>query len=51
MTYAIKNDHKSAPAYGYMHDKVKAILEGRGFKLKFISSPDQRDPDYTEITW
>jgi hypothetical protein len=49
--YAIKNDHESAPAHGYIHDKVKVILEGRGFKLEHIAGHDQRDPDYTKITW
>jgi len=49
--YAIKHDNESATAAGYMHDKVKDILRGRGFKLEFIAGHDQRDPDYTKITW
>jgi len=51
ITYAIKNDHESAPAHGELHDKVKEILRGRGFKLEDITGGHQLDSDYTKITW
>lgn len=49
--YAVENNNETALFHGYLHDKTKYILRSRGFKLEYIKSHDQRDPDYTKITW
>ena len=48
---AIKNDNETATTHGNLHDKTKQILRSRGFKLDHHKGFDQRDPDYTTISW
>lgn len=49
---AVHSDEKEARVYGWVHEKVRAILTKRGFNVEKTTYQDRMGPEsYTKITW